>query len=318
MSEPVQYDAAWKLTLEQFLPQFLSLVFPDIAATIDWSVPFTFLDTELQQIVPDSESGLMRVDKLVEVQRRDGVAELLLIHAEVQAQRDDDLPERMFRYFCRISDRFQRFPVSVAVLADPVPSWRPSGFRTGQLGCGLEFCFPICKVSDLDVEAGLAMGNPVARVIQAHRLAQSTGGRPVERREGKFGLVRNLLTSGMPDREIRQVLRLIHWLLALPAAEEISFRQDLGRLGKEIRMPNMSNYDRVVWEEGQIEGLAKGRVEGLQDTLVELVEYRFGPAALLLRERIEAVRNEAELRRLARSILSVSSLAEFSQQLGVK
>jgi len=83
-------------------------------------------------------------------------------------------------------------------------------------------------------------------------------------------------------------------------------------------MPNMSNYDRVVWEEGQIEGLAKGRVEGLQDTLVELVEYRFGPAALLLRERIEAVRNEAELRRLARSILSVSSLAEFSQQLGVK
>ena len=99
-------------------------------------------------------------------------------------------------------------------------------------------------------------------------------------------------------------------------------------------MPNMSNYDRVVWEEGQIEGLAKGlakgrvegqnqgrqegRISGLQDTLVEQAEYRFGAAALLLRERIEAIRNEAELRKLARSILSVSSLAEFSQQLGVK
>jgi predicted transposase YdaD len=86
-------------------------------------------------------------------------------------------------------------------------------------------------------------------------------------------------------------------------------------------MPNMSNYDRVVWEEGQIDGLAKGRVEGrvegLQDTLMELAEHRFGPGALLLRERIEAIQNEAELRSLARSILSVSSLADFSQQLPI-
>lgn len=49
LSEPVQYDAAWKLTLEEFLPAFLSLAFPDIAAVIDPSAPVSFLDTELQE-----------------------------------------------------------------------------------------------------------------------------------------------------------------------------------------------------------------------------------------------------------------------------
>ncbi len=315
MNEPVQYDAAWKLTLEQFLPDFLSLAFPDIAASIDWSAPFTFLDTELQEIVPDSESGLLRVDKLIELQRRDGLPELLLIHAEIQAQRDDDLPQRMFRYFCRIMDRFKRFPVSVAVLADPVPNWRPSRFSSDELGCGVEFRFPVCKLSDLDLEPGLAMGNPVARVIQAHRLAQSTGGKPSERRKGKFGLVRDLLTSGMPDREIRKVLRLMHWLLALPPAEELTFRQDLGRLGKEMRMPNLSTYDRLVWEEGRVEGRQEGRLLGLQSTLGEQVVHRFGPEGFLLRERIESIQDEAKLRSLARTIVSTTSLEDFSQQM---
>jgi len=315
LSEPVQYDAAWKLTLEQFLPDFLTLAFPDIAGAIDWSVPFCFLDTELQEIVPDSESGLLRVDKLVELQRLDGVPEVLLIHAEIQAQRDDDLPERMFRYFCRIMDRFRRFPISVAVLADPVPHWKPSRFSSSELGCGVEFRFPACKLRDLDLEPWLARGNPVARVIEAHRLAQATGGKPEERRRGKFRLVRNLLTSGMPEGEIRQVLRLMHWLLALPPVEEIRFRQDLGRLQEEMGMPNLSTYDRLVWEEGQVEGLAKGRVSGLQEALMDLSELRFGSTALRLRERIEGIQDQAELRRLTRGILSAASLDEFTEQL---
>jgi hypothetical protein len=100
-------------------------------------------------------------------------------------------------------------------------------------------------------------------------------------------------------------------------------------------MPNLSTYDRLVWEEGVVEGLAKGVVEGLakgviegrnqgllegrlsglQDTLIELVEHRFGPSGHLLRERMESIQDETELRRLARCILSASCLEDFSNQL---
>ncbi len=110
MSPTTEYDAAWKATLETFLQPCLAIAFPALADQINWSAPPRFLDTELQEIVRDSESGPMRVDKLVEVSRRDGEKELLLVHVEVQAQRDDDLPRRMFQYFCRIFDRFGRAP----------------------------------------------------------------------------------------------------------------------------------------------------------------------------------------------------------------
>jgi hypothetical protein len=69
-----EYDAAWKATLETFFQPCLSLTFPRLADRIDGSVPPRFLDTELQEIVRDSDAGPMRVDKLVEVQRKSDCA----------------------------------------------------------------------------------------------------------------------------------------------------------------------------------------------------------------------------------------------------
>jgi hypothetical protein len=49
------------VTLETFLPACLEVMFPEFAAVIDWSVAPVFLDTELQQIFPDSAAGVLRV-----------------------------------------------------------------------------------------------------------------------------------------------------------------------------------------------------------------------------------------------------------------
>jgi hypothetical protein len=61
LNPPTRYDAAWKVTLETFLPACLEVMFPEFAAVIDWSVAPVFLDTELQQIFPDSAAGVLRV-----------------------------------------------------------------------------------------------------------------------------------------------------------------------------------------------------------------------------------------------------------------
>lgn len=309
LSPITEYDAAWKATLETFLQPCLVLAFPALADQVDWSVPPRFLDTELQEIVRDSESGPMRVDKLVEVSRRDGEKELLLVHIEVQAQRDDDLPRRMFQYFCRIFDRFGRPPVSLAVLADPNPRWRPKDFCTSFAECSLRFQYATCKLADLDLEPWIAAGNPVARVIQAHRMAQQTGRDVKARRHGKFGLVRQLLESGMEEAEVREVMRLIHWLLALPEEEEVGFRKDVRDMEANMQTKRRSTYERIVWEEG--------RHTAAQELLMELLTERFGPCSEGLRLRLEAIRDDVRLRTLARSILSVSSLQEFEGRIGV-
>ena len=188
MSPATEYDAAWKATLETFFQPCLSLAFPRLADQIDWSASPRFLDTELQEIVRDSDAGPMRVDKLVEV---------------------------------------------------------------------------------------------------------------------------------------REVMRLIHWLLALPEGEELGFREDVKQMEASMQTKERSPYERIVWneglekglEQGLEQGLEKGRMEGrltaAREMLLEMIQARFGPCQEAFRARIEVIQDEGQLWQLARAVLSVSSPAEF-------
>jgi hypothetical protein len=61
------YDSPWKEALERYFPQFMALLFPAVFAEINWAIPHKFLETELQKIVRDAESGRKYMDKLVKV-----------------------------------------------------------------------------------------------------------------------------------------------------------------------------------------------------------------------------------------------------------
>src|SRR5262245_54266722 len=106
----------------------MAFFFPTAYREIDWSRGYEFLDKELQQIVRDAERGPRVVDKLIKVWRRDGSEEWLLIHLEVQSQYETDFGERMFVYHFRIFDRYNRRVVSLAILGDDRPRWRPDRF----------------------------------------------------------------------------------------------------------------------------------------------------------------------------------------------
>jgi hypothetical protein len=323
VNEPTDYDGAWKETLERFLPQFLALAFPAVHRAVDWAKPVRFLDTELQEVVRAAESGLIRADKLVEVERVGGGEEWLLIHAEVQTQWEGEFAERMFHYHCRIRDRFRRPLVSLAVLADEHPNWRPARYEVDVLGCSIRFDFPVCKLADLELQPWLMAGNPVARVIEAHRVAQRTarGGIGGSRRKGKLKLVRSLLCSGAAIEEVAEVLRLMNWLLALPEDEELIFREELGRLQKETRMRYISTYDRLVRAEGLEEGRKEGRQEGrqegrrtaLREAVAEGFAERFGAMPEGVRSRLESVDDESVLRRLVRQVWVAGSMREFEE-----
>ena len=123
------YDSPWKEALDAYFQPFLALFFPDIHADIDWSRGHEFLDKELQKIVPKGAGGRLYMDKLVKVWRRNGRETWVLIHVEVQTQRDPRVPKRMFGYNTRIADRYNRRVVSLAVLADDDPDWRPDHYE---------------------------------------------------------------------------------------------------------------------------------------------------------------------------------------------
>jgi hypothetical protein len=55
------------------------------------------------KVVRDARTGKRRVDKLYGVHLLDGTEEWILVHVEVQVRPDRRLPERLYRYHCRIA-----------------------------------------------------------------------------------------------------------------------------------------------------------------------------------------------------------------------
>ena len=100
-TQPTDYDSPWKEALERYFQEFMAFFFPQAHADIDWSLGYEFLDKELQQVVREAETGRQLVDKLVKVWHTEGTEKTetwLLIHIEVQGQRDANFAKRMYVY----------------------------------------------------------------------------------------------------------------------------------------------------------------------------------------------------------------------------
>jgi hypothetical protein len=131
------FDSPWKEALDVYFRAFLAFFHPRIHDDIDWSRGFESLDKELQQIAPRSAHGRRFVDKLVKVWRKNGRAVWVLIHVEVQTQKQQGFARRMYQYNIRIFDHYNRTVVSLAVLADDDAKWKPTPTRRS---CGAGPC----------------------------------------------------------------------------------------------------------------------------------------------------------------------------------
>jgi hypothetical protein len=156
----VDYDSPWKEAIDRYFEPCPAFFFPEAHAEIDWGRGYEMLDKELQPIVRRAEHGRRYVDKLVKVWLKSGEEQWLLIHIEVQAWKEGDFPRRMFVYNHRIFDRYDREVISLAILIDDDPAWRPSRFEYGRWGFRTSMVFPIVKLLDLCAKISGAGGEP--------------------------------------------------------------------------------------------------------------------------------------------------------------
>lgn len=294
------YDSPWKEALARYLPDFLALFFPDIHAQIDWERGYTLLDKELQQVTRDANLGRRLADTLVQVWRRDGTDVWVLIHIEVQGTAERDFARRMFVYYYRLFDRYERPIMSVAVLADEQADWRPARFVQDLWGCAVELRYPVVKLTDWRTrEDELATStNPFAVVVRAHLVAQATVGAAEARGRAKIGLIRGLFGQGYARERVLDLLRLIDWLVALPEEEERLVERELERIEEEQRMAYVTSWERM------------GLVDGQRMTLLRMVRARFGTVPEGVERHINAA-DQDELDILVDRISTAASLAEL-------
>ena len=123
-------DLAWKEALTAYLPQFLELFLPEVHRDIDWGHPVEFLDGEVRRLNRGLSGQRRHADLVVRVHLLSGALAMVVIHVEVQSQKDNQMPLRMRLYSDRLFER-HRCPIySLLVLGDADPQWRPSLYES--------------------------------------------------------------------------------------------------------------------------------------------------------------------------------------------
>lgn len=294
------YDSPWKEALTLYLGPFLAFFFPPIHNDIDWSKGYEPLDKELQQVAPEAARGRRYVDALFKVWLKDGTETWLLIHVEVQLRKEREFPRRMWAYSNRVSDRYNREVVSIAVLADDDRHWRPDHYEESRWGCRKRLDFLTVKLLDYaGHEAELeADRNPFAKVVLAHLASRRTRNDPEARREWKFRLVRNLYDLGLGAEEVRKLFRLIDWLMQLPTPTAAEFWQDLETYQEARAVPFITTPERF------------GILKGLRRAIEMFVRDRFGEDTIPLLEPLSRVYEADQLEKAAKAIYRATTPEE--------
>jgi hypothetical protein len=307
------YDGFWKEALDRYFERFMAFVFPRAHAEIDWTRGYEMLDKELQPIVRQAKRGRRYVDKLVKVWLTSGQERWILIHVEVQTGKEGEFPKRMVVYNHRLSDRYDREVISLAILADDDPDWRPNQFGYSRWGFRTVTEFPIVKLLDyaargpeLEVDP-----NPFALVVLAHLKTLETRRSPADRYAWKLRLVKGLYDRGMGAEEIRQLFRFIDWIMELPEEREGRFWQEITTYQREKVMPFVTIAERVGREKGIEEGKALGRSEGLLEGTLKgiesCLELKFGVAGLELMPDIREIHDHVVLEKVLHAIRAADS-----------
>ena len=320
-----QYDGPWKEGITAYFEQFLEFCFPDIHREIDWSRRYNVLEQQLQEIVNEAESENLYADKLFQVWLLSGTELWVLIHIEIQSQRDVNFAQRMYQYNYRAFDRYETPIISVALLGDDSPSWRPSFYSYGLDGCQMRFDFPIVKLLDYRENWAALAANMslVALMIMGHLKTKETTHNLEERQRWKSILVRSLLERGYTREDIILLFRILDKMMALSESLQQGFKQDLQSYVEERKMPFLSTIEEEAMatgiQKGIQQGLQQGRIaeklENTRDNLANILLIRFGELPEKITASLSNIADVAVLQRLLTQAVTVNSLAEFSKLL---
>jgi len=290
IAQDSDYDGAWKEALRKYLREILECYFPAVAATIDWDQAPEWSDKELSQILGQAGRRNRAVDVLVKVQLRDGTPQWILLHLEIQTYYEEGFARRLALYNSGLFWIFKERVVTLAVLADLREGWRPDEdvFQLG--GFESRTRFPVCKLIDrLRADWQDDQSLPV-QLARAQVAALRTASDPEARYQAKWQLVRNLYQIGYNAQQVRELFRLIDWMMHLRVDLEQRFKQELDELEESLQMPYVTSVERIA----KTEGRAEGRAEGGATVLLKVLSRRWGTLPEELEQQIRGLSIEQQ------------------------
>lgn len=302
----------------------MTFFFADLCGEIDWSKRPRFRDKELAGIHFGAATGSMVADKLFEVCLVNGSRQWVLIHIEVQAQRDNTLARRILDYNYRILKEYEQPVASLVVLADEEATWRPDAFHSRVLGTVMGISFATAKLQDFAdrTEELVASPNPFAWLTLAHLRTQQTQHDSEQRYVAKWQLTKLMFQHGWKKTRIIAMFRVINWMMALPESLQQRYWQAVIKFEKEQKMEWITPLEQMFLNKGLQTGIKQGLKQGIEQGIEQgrkeealaLLERqlarRFGPLSKTTRARL-AKANLTQLRRWNEVLPDAKSLKQL-------
>jgi len=199
--------------LEEIFDDLLTFLFPKANQVFDFERGVEFLDKELAEMYPEPDKAKETkfVDKLVKVYNRDGTDEWVLVHVEVQGHHDPDFAKRMFKYFCRIFDRYDRPLTAIAIFTGKDGKKLPDRYERRFQGTDLIYKYnTLCILDFTDEELELS-NNPFAWVVRVAKKALLEGkDLDSELLRQKLIIAKSLYHKGFIRQKIDALLTFLH------------------------------------------------------------------------------------------------------------
>ena len=260
-----QNDLLWKAALEDLFDDFLLFFYPNAGNLFNLEKGFEYLDKELEQLFPpgpDSYSPRY-VDKLVKVFTRAGNEEWILVHVEVQGYADKEFAKRMFQYYIRIWDKYDKSIVAFAIFADSNKNFHPKDYESEFLGTKVHYRFNTFKIIDQQEAELEASNNPFAMAVLSAKLSLSHPRiKDQQLFDLAYGLAKRLLSKQMPKQKIRKVMIFLKHHLRFENPEfVVKFEKEIAVLTeRNITM----GIEEFLLDQARKEGIEQGIEQGME------------------------------------------------------
>jgi hypothetical protein len=310
-----EFDGPCKYALELYFETFVQVFFPELFELVDWEQGYRPLDTELQTVLEDVSPGKILADRLFEVKLKSGLEVWLLIHIEIQSQKDVELPQRMFEYRYWIARRFGKPVKSIAILGDDDPTWRPVEYRVESFGNLLVFRYDAIKLLDYEGRDDDLVRHPIGFAILAHLISLRCKDDDRRRMEEKFALIRQVYHRGVQSGDIKRLYKIVDWLLQLPNEFRPEWEIKMSALRVVSEPDYMTHYEQDGYDRGIRQGMQNSEIHASIKAILFGMDLLYGTPSESLSSRISEIRDPAILEQLLAALKRRSSIEVFTALL---
>ena len=272
------HDGLWKDLIERFFHCLLKRALPELYKDADLSKKPKFLDKEFRDVLntadPKIHTSPHFADYVVEIALKNGEAELVLLHIEVQGKGGGDLATRMHQYQCLIFAHYGKEPVALAIITDGRPEGEARSYTHFHYGTRSVYEYNRLVLKDLSEAELLASGNPIDLVFYAAKCALS-GPEELQKYMYLRTLAGLLAERGWSREDKRDLMLFIERFIYLRdeklQKQYWKYRQELNKEGKIVYVSFLKDVEKkMTKEEGKKEGRKEGEMEGRKEAKEEV------------------------------------------------